>query len=105
MVEVKVFDILRIYLALKDDFKLPLAGWQKHPSLHSFSAFPLPGWLQQAAIGNRVRHSYLHKTLQPQWAGVALAARRTVRAGIIAAVSETVIDSEFQSLVHDLHLG
>jgi len=98
-------DILVTYLARKDVFELPLLGCQIHPSPHSFSAFPLPGWLQQAAIGNRVRHSDLRKTVQPQRAGVALAARRTVRAGIIAAVSETVIHPEFFSPLNDLRLG
>jgi hypothetical protein len=104
MLEVEGFDILVTYLARKGVFELLLLGCQIRPSPHNISAFPLPGWLQQAAIGNRVRHSDLRKTLQPQQAGVALATRRTIQAGIIAAVSEAVIDSEFQSPVNDPHV-
>ena len=104
MLEVAGFDILLTYLARKDVFELPLLGCQIRPSPHNMSAFHLPGWLQQAAIGNRVCHSDLRKTLQPQQAGVALATRRTIQAGIIAAVSEAVIDFEFQSPVNDPHL-
>jgi hypothetical protein len=99
MLEVERFDTLVTYLARKDEFELPSLGCQIHPSPHNISVFPLPGWVQQDAIGNRVFHSDLRRTLQPQQAGVALATRRVIQAGIIAAVSEAVIDSEFQSQV------
>jgi hypothetical protein len=104
MLGVEGIDILVTYLARKDVCELPLLGCQINPSPHNISTFPLPGWLQQAAIGNRVSHSDLRKTLQPQQAGVALATQRTIQAGIIAAVSEAVIDSEFQSPVNDPRL-
>ena len=105
MLAVEAFDTLVTYHARKDVFELPLLGCQIPPSPHIISTFPLPGWLQQASIGNRVRHFGLHKTLQPQQSGIALATRRTVRAGIIAAVSEAVILPEFSSPLNDFRLG
>ena len=105
MLEVEGFDTLGTYLARKNEFELLSLGCQIHPSPHNISAFPLPGWLQQASIRNRVHHSHLRKTLQLQQAGVTLAARCTVRAGIIAAVSEAVILPEFSSLLNNLRLG
>lgn len=57
--EVEGSDILGSYLAPKDEFEIPLLGFQIYPSPRDISAFPLSGWLRQGAIGNRVRHSRL----------------------------------------------
>src|SRR5688572_25182195 len=60
---------------------------------------------RRLAIADRVLHTGLGKSLEPQEARIAVTTRDAVHRGIVAAGRERVVDAERRAEANDLALG